>query len=116
MKLKLSLCALIILLLPVLGHAGSTGYNVEFGDAGLVTRIDLNKRIIYMNGKELGYGSLTKFYDYRGNKTDISALKPGMMISYDVDAPGGKSALRLTASSINIKTKLAMPLLETKRR
>lgn len=81
-----TLMALAVMLQPVSLHARDKGLDLELGEAmQFVTKVDTKKKVIYMSRSQLGYNSLTTFYNKAGEKVDVGSVVKGKAIKYQVD-------------------------------
>lgn len=81
-----ALIALTMMLQSATLHARSATLEKELGETvQFVTKVDTNKRIIYMGQNELAYNSLTEFYNNAGEKVSVENLVKNRPIKYKVD-------------------------------
>ena len=86
--MKRQLRGFLILIFVAISFAKVNAANINTelsGSISMIQRVDTKKRSISMNGASIAYGSNTIIYDASGKKTDASALKSGLAISFDYD-------------------------------
>lgn len=111
MKLKKLLIASLVVmsgLFYVTGQAQAGKLSAELsGMMLMVTKVDTGKKIIYIGDTDIAYSSSTVFLDKDGNKTSASAVKKGLIVSFDYDEKK-RFVSRPTATKVWIKSNYPM--------